>query len=167
MTQVNYDIRVKSVRLIDEEGNQLGIKDTKDAVSLSRERGLDCVLVAENSSPPVCKMMDYGKFKYEQSKREKRLAAQNKEKALKQIRLGKSLKIEDHDLNRKIRKVEKFLKKGHKVLVIQPYKGREIFQREEGVDRLNDIADQLSSISEIESDVSMGERRASMTLSPK
>ena len=122
--QINEEIRDKEVRLIDTNGEQLGIMSSKQALEIAMERELDLVKIAPQAKPPVCKIMDYGKFTFEQSKREKEARKNQKVINVKEIRF--SPKIEEHDLNVKARNAQKFLKDGNKVKVTIRFRGREI-----------------------------------------
>lgn len=122
--EVNDQIRDSKVRVISNDGEQVGIMSAKEAVDLAFSRGFDLIKVAPQAEPPVCKMMDYGKYKYEQAKKAKRVKKNSNTVKLKETRL--SLKIEDHDLNTKARKARGFLDNGNKVKVALKFKGREM-----------------------------------------
>jgi translation initiation factor IF-3 len=111
--RVNEQIRIPKVLVIDENGQKLGVMDTRDAIRLARSKGLDLIEVAPQARPPVCRIMDYGKFKYQQRKREKEARKHHKE--LKEIRL--TPQIGEHDLMHRIRNAEEFLREGHRVRV--------------------------------------------------
>jgi len=121
---MNEAIRDREVRLIGDDGSQLGLMSAKDAFKLAQEKKLDLVKIAPQAKPPVCKIMDYGKFKYEQQKRDKEAKKKQKQISLKEIRL--SMKIEKHDLETKANRAKKFLEDGDKVKIALRFRGREM-----------------------------------------
>ncbi len=121
---MNEAIRDREVRLIGDDGSQLGLMSAKDAYKLAQEKKLDLVKIAPQAKPPVCKIMDYGKFKYEQQKRDKEAKKKQKQISLKEIRL--SMKIEKHDLETKANRAIKFLEDGDKVKIALRFRGREM-----------------------------------------
>ena len=147
-TRVNERIRAREVRLIDEEGQMIGVMPSGQALSLARERGLDLVEVSPMASPPVCKLMDYGRFKYEQSKKENEARKHQKVSELKEIRL--SPRTDDHDLDVKGRKIEEFLGEGDKVKVGVRFRGRELAHPEIGRRLLDKILEGLKGIAVVE-----------------
>lgn len=147
-TRVNERIRAREVRLIDEEGQMVGVMPSGQALSLARERGLDLVEVSPMASPPVCKLMDYGRFKYEQSKKENEARKHQKVSELKEIRL--SPRTDDHDLDVKGRKIEEFLGEGDKVKVGVRFRGRELAHPEIGRRLLDKILEGLKGIAVVE-----------------
>lgn len=128
--QINEQIRDKEVRLISQDGEQLGIVSAKEALNLAEEKFLDLVKIAPNSKPPVCKIMDYGKYKYEQAKKEKDSRKKQKTVSVKEIRLRPA--IEEHDLNTKVNSARKFLNSGDKVKVSVRFRGRELGHKDIG-----------------------------------
>jgi translation initiation factor IF-3 len=142
----------------------IGIVPTHEALSMARQRGLDLVEVSPNADPPVCRMMDYGKFLYEKSKRERKARKAQKTVDVKEIRLRP--KTGEHDINFKARDAERFLKDGHKVKVRVRFRGREITYPEIGREVLQEFASRLSSVSEVESAPRMEGRSMLMILSP-
>ncbi|RLA94962.1 MAG: translation initiation factor IF-3 [Deltaproteobacteria bacterium] len=129
--RVNRAIRARTVRVVDPEGKQLGIMSLREALAKAEEFGLDLVEVAPNADPPVCKIMDYGKFKYLQSKRAQE--AKKKQQASSQIKEIKMRpRTEEHDLQIKLKKIEEFLKSGHKTKVRIVFRGRELAHKEAG-----------------------------------
>lgn len=128
----NGDIRSKDVRLVDANGNQIGVVSLNDALNRARQAGLDLVAINPKSQPPVCKLLDFGKFKFEQSKREKEAAkaARDSRVDVKEVQLRPV--IDQHDLKTKARKAEQFLKDGDKVKVVLKFRGREISHSELG-----------------------------------
>jgi translation initiation factor IF-3 len=150
------------VRLIDEDGQPLGIMTPMQALSIARERDLDLVEVSPMATPPVCRLMDYGRFKYEQAKRENEARKNQKTTELKEIRL--SPRTDDHDLNVKIRKIGEFLTDGDKVKVSVRFRGREMAHPELGRVLLDKIVDDLKSIAVVERPPIMEARIISMIL---
>jgi len=147
-TRVNERIRAREVRLIDEDGQMIGVMTSGQALSMARERGLDLVEVSPMATPPVCKLMDYGRFKYEQSKKENEARKHQKVSELKEIRL--SPRTDDHDLFVKVRKIEEFLSEGDKVKVGVRFRGRELAHPELGRQLLDKIVAGLKSIAVVE-----------------
>lgn len=123
-TEINEMIRDREIRVIDQDGEQLGMMSSRDAYKLAQERKLDLVKIAPQAKPPVCKIMDYGKHKYELQKKEKEAKKKQKTVQIKEVRL--SLKIDKHDLETKANNAKKFLSKGDKVKVSLRFKGREM-----------------------------------------
>ena len=113
--RMNEKIRSKQVRVVGEEGEQLGILDTSEALATAQEKGLDLVIISPNAEPPVCKMMDYGKFRFEKLKKDKKKKKKQKQIALKELRIKPH--IDEHDMNTKISQIKKFIEKEHKVKV--------------------------------------------------
>jgi translation initiation factor IF-3 len=140
-TRVNERIRIREVRLIDDAGEQVGIIPTRDALEMARERGLDLVEVAPNAVPPVCRLMDYGKFRYEQSRKERESRRNQHVIELKEVRIRP--KIDDHDLETKGRQAAKFLDGGDKVKLTVTFKGREMAHPDIGKGLLDQLADML------------------------
>ncbi len=165
-TRINHMIRITPVRVIGPDNEQIGVIETADAIRRADEAGLDLVEISPDARPPVCKIMDYGKFKYEQSKNEQKSRAASKSTEMKEVRLGRSVKIDPHDVQIRVDQSRRFLMAGHKVLFTQRYKGREIAHRELGMQRLRQIAEQLADISKIEQSARILGKAASMIVSP-
>lgn len=163
-TRVNERIRVREVRLIDDEGNQMGVIATRDALEMARERGLDLVEVAPNASPPVCRLMDFGKFRFEQSKKERDSRKNQHVVKLKEVRVEP--KIGGHDLETKGRMAEKFLLSGDKVKINVLFRGRSITHPELGKELLDKLAVQLKDSGVIEQAPRMEGRNMTMTMAP-
>jgi translation initiation factor IF-3 len=140
-TRVNERIRIREVRLIDEEGTQVGIIATRDALEMARQRGLDLVEVAPNAIPPVCRLMDYGKFRYEQSRKERESRKNQHVIELKEVRIRP--KIDDHDLETKGRQAAKFLDHGDKVKMTVTFRGREMAHPDLGKALLDQLIESL------------------------
>jgi translation initiation factor IF-3 len=162
---VNNRIHAKTVRLISLDGRQLGITSTRDALKAAMEEGLDLVEVAPNSDPPVCRIMDYGKFKYEESKREQGARKKGKASQLKEIKVRPH--TEDHDLGFKIRNLKKFLEKKNKVKVTVIFRGRELAYKEMGVDILNRVAEEVIEEGTVEQPPKHEGRNLTMVIVPK
>ena len=140
-TRVNERIRIREVRLIDDEGNQVGIIATRDALEMARQKGLDLVEVAPNAVPPVCRLMDYGKFRYEQSRKERDSRKNQHVVELKEVRIRP--KIDDHDLETKGRQAAKFLDHGDKVKLTVLFRGREMAHPDIGKGLLDQLIELL------------------------
>lgn len=162
--RVNNRIRVREVRLIDHEGEQVGVVDTNDAKERAKEAGLDLVEISPNARPPVCKIMDFGKFKYDQRKKEKKSGGKSRSASgLKELRVRPA--ISDHDLSYRLRDGRKFLKEGHKVLVVCIFRGRQMAHPEHGYDVMRRVSEALEDVSKVESQPKMAGRRMTMMLS--
>ena len=146
--RINNRIRVREVRVVGEAGEQLGVLATAEAIKRAEEAGLDLVEVAPTAVPPVCRIMDYSKYKYEQEKREKEARKKQKVVHLKEIRLGP--KIGEHDYQFKLRNLEEFLKRGDKVKITMMFKGREMAHVDLGRKILDRLSSDISQIGEIE-----------------
>lgn len=164
--RMNERIRISPIRLIDENGEMEGVVDTDEARRRARDLGLDLVEVASDSRPPVCRIMDYGRFKYEQSKKDKANKAKTKVSELKEVRLGRSMKIDPHDIAIRMKQARKFLLDGHKVQIVQNFRGREMAHRDRGNDRMADIISQLEDIGKVELEPRMNGRRMTMIVGP-
>lgn len=139
--RVNYQIRVPKVLLIDDEGNTLGETDTSKAMLLAQEKGLDLVEVSPNSNPPVAKVIDFGKFKYELEKKQTKNKIKSRSGEIKEIQLG--TKTDEHDFNTKIEKAKKFLEKGYKIRLTVKMTGRENIYSEKALAQLTRAKDAL------------------------
>ena len=162
--RVNHRIRVPEVRLIDAEGEQVGVIQTKVARQMAQDSGLDLVEVSPQARPPVCKIMDFGKFKYEQRKKEKRGAGKKTVSQLKELRVRP--RIDKQDLSYRLENGRKFLMQGHKVQVVCIFRGRQMAHPEHGYEVMAEVAKDLEDISKVESPAKMMGRRMTMLLSP-
>jgi len=162
---VNEAIRAQEVRLIGPNGNQLGIKSLQEALKMAQELDLDLVNVAPQAKPPVCRILDYGKFRYEQSKKEKEARKKQKVIQIKEIRLSPA--IEENDVKTKLKSVRKFLQKGDKVKLTIRFRGREITHKDLGRKILYRMADEVNDCSEIERQPKLEGKQMIMILSPK
>lgn len=159
--RVNEQIRVPQVRLIDGE-NQLGIMSTRDAIDMARARGMDLIEVSPQAEPPVCKIMDYGKYKYHQQKVDHKQRVRSKSNEMKTVRL--SPRISQHDLDTKVNQARKFLEKGSRVKFDVLFKGREIAYIDIGKEKLKQVIEMLQDVSTIETDIARQESTVSLTL---
>jgi translation initiation factor IF-3 len=159
-------IRISPIRLIGAEGEQVGVVDTSEAMRMAVEKGLDLVEIVPDTRPPVCKIMDYGKYKYELSQKQRRDRAASKATEMKEIRLGRSVKIDPHDVQVRIDQSRRFLLHGHKVMVTQRFKGREIAHRELGLENLRDVATALAEVAKVEQTPRWMGKQASIILAP-
>ncbi|SHM11719.1 bacterial translation initiation factor 3 (bIF-3) [Caldanaerovirga acetigignens] len=163
--EVNYEIKAREVRVIDVDGKQLGIMPLKEALRLAQERQLDLVKVAPQAKPPVCKIMDYGKYKYEQSKREKEARKNQKVISVKEIRMSPN--IEEHDFQVRVKSALRFLDDGNKVKVTVRFRGREITHTQLGEDVLKRLAESVKEKAVIEKPPVIEGRNMVMILSPR
>ncbi len=162
---VNEAIRAREVRLIGVDGEQIGVVPTKEALDKAQEANLDLVAVAPQAKPPVCRIMDYGKFKYEQSKKEKEARKKQKIIQVKEVRLSPT--IEEHDFQTKLRNVRKFLQQGDKVKLTIRFRGRQITHSEIGQDILEKMAKEVEDMSVVERKPKIEGRSMIMILGPK
>ena len=163
--RINEMIRVREVRLIDEEGNQLGIVPTPEALRMAKDKGLDLVEVSPNANPPVCKILDYGKYRFEQEKKLRDAKKNQKVLKLKEIRMQP--KIGSGDLDTKAKHIQEFLDEGDKVKVTIRFRGRELAHTELGYEVLNEVLKRLTSAYNIEKPAAMDGSNMSMTISAK
>lgn len=161
---VNEGIRAREIRLIDSNGDQLGVKSRQEALDIAANRNLDLVLVAPNAKPPVCRIMDYGKYRFEQQKKEREARKKQKVINLKEVRLSPG--IEEHDFNTKLRNARKFLEKGDKVKVSIRFRGRAITHKELGREVLERMADACKDLSTVEQKAKMEGRSMFLMLAP-
>jgi translation initiation factor IF-3 len=162
---VNEGIRAREVRLIGANGDQLGVKTRQEAMEIAANVNLDLVLVAPNAKPPVCRIMDYGKYRYEQQKKEKEARKNQKIINLKEIRLSPT--IEEHDFNTKLRNARKFLEKGDKVKASIRFRGRAITHSQIGRTVLERLAKDCEDLASIESHPKMEGRSMFLVMAPK
>lgn len=162
---INEQIRDREVRLIGADGEQLGIVSSREAQKIADEAGLDLVKIAPNAKPPVCKVIDYGKYRYEQARKEKDAKKKQKTVELKEIRLSPN--IEANDLNTKMNAAKKFLAKGNKVKITLRFRGREMAHMNESKHILDDIAENLSDVAVVEKAPKVEGRSIGMVLAEK
>lgn len=163
--QINEQIRDNEVRVIDNEGGQLGIMSAREAQKLADERDLDLVKIAPMAQPPVCKIMDYGKYRFEQAKREKEARKNQHVMEIKEIRLG--LNTDVADFNTKVRHATRFLQEGNKVKVSIRFRGREMGHPEIGLDIMGRFAQACSENGSVEKPAKLEGRNMLMFLAPK
>jgi len=164
--RINGEIREREIRLIDQNGDQAGIVATIEAINMARDLGLDLVEVSPQARPPVCKLLNYGKYKYELEKKSREQRKNANQVRLKEVRMQP--KIERHDMDFKTRHVQEFLEQGNKVKVTVRFRGREFAHTELGKTKLDKVLEQLSEGSyKIDNPPKMEGRFMSMLLSPK
>ncbi|HMB71044.1 MAG TPA: translation initiation factor IF-3 [bacterium] len=163
--RINDRIRISPIRVVDEDGEMLGVMETDEARAVAQERGLDLVEVAPGSRPPVCRIMDFGKYKYEQNKKDRKARSKSHQQQLKEVKFRP--KIEKHDLEVKLRRARKFLEAHHKVKVTMNFRGREVTHASIGRDILMRVAEDLQDIANVETSPRMEGRHMLMLLAPK
>ena len=163
--QINEEIRDKEVRLISEAGEQLGIMSAADALNIAIEKDLDLVKISPNAVPPVCKIMDYGKYRFEQIKRENEAKKNQRVIEIKEVRMSPSIDV--NDFNVKLRNAQKFLKDGDRVKVTVRFRGREMAHTEIGEELLKKFAEQCGEIATVDKNAKLEGRHMNMFLSPK
>ena len=162
---INGQIRDKEVRLIGEKGEQLGIMSSKEAMRLAQEAELDLVKVAPKAQPPVCKIIDYGKYRYELARKEKEAKKKQKTVEIKEVRLSPN--IDTNDLNTKVNNARKFIGKGNKVKITLRFRGREMAHVQQSKHILDDFAEMLKDIAVVEKQPKLEGRSMSMVLTEK
>ncbi|KRL57403.1 protein translation initiation factor 3 [Furfurilactobacillus rossiae DSM 15814] len=162
---VNNAIRAREVRLIAANGDQLGVKQTREAQQLADDANLDLVLVAPKAKPPVARIMDYGKYRFELQKKQREARKNQKTVEMKEIRLSPT--IDENDFNTKLKNAEKFLSKGNKVRVSIRFRGRAITHKEIGRDVLNKMAAATKEVADVQQQAKMDGRSMFLVLSPK
>lgn len=161
----NEQIRDKEVRLISNDGEQLGIMSARDAQKIADEKNLDLVKISPQAKPPVCKIMDYSKYKFDQAKREKEARKKQKTVAIKELRLSPN--IDTHDIQVKVKNATKFLKEGNKVKISIRLRGRELGRADSAIAVMNDFAAQVAEFGTVEKPPKMESRTVAMFLAPK
>ena len=162
---INEEIRDREVRVVDQNGEQLGVMPIRQALDLADEQQLDLVKIAPQAKPPVCKLMDYGKYRFEQSKREREIRKNQKVIEVKEVRL--SATIEDHDVDVRVKNAVKFLKDGNKVKVTIRFRGRQITHSEIGREVMRDFAERIKDYGTVDKQPMIEGRNMSMFISPK
>ena len=162
---VNDGIRARELRLIDQNGEQLGVKSKQEALAIAEAANLDVVLVAPNAKPPVARIMDYGKHRFESQKKEREARKKQKVINIKEVRLSPT--IDQNDFNTKLRNARKFLEKGDKVKASIRFKGRAITHKEIGQRVLDRLAEETADIANVEQKAKMDGRSMFLTLAPK
>ena len=162
---INEQIRDREIRLIGEDGEQLGIMSAREAMKIAQEAELDLVKIAPAAKPPVCKIIDYGKYKYEQARKEKEAKKKQKTVEVKEVRLSPN--IDTNDMNTKINNAKKFISKGNKVKVTLRFRGREMAHVQQSKHILDDFAETLADVAVVEKPAKMEGRAMSMVLAEK
>lgn len=162
--RINEQIRLSPVRLIDTDGAQLGVVPVEEAMSSAREKGLDLVEVAPNARPPVCRIMDYGRYKYEQAKAEREAKKKQHVTQMKEIKMRPN--IEEHDFEFKTRHIKRFLKERDKVKVTIMFRGREMAHTENGREVLDDVVEEIGDLAIVEQHVRLEGRNMFLILAP-
>ena len=162
---LNEDIQAPEVRLISDTGEQLGLMSSEEALKIAVEKEMDLVMIAPGSKPPVCKIMDYGKYRFEQAKREKEAKKNQRVIEIKEIRMSPS--IGDNDFNTKLRAGQKFLAEGNRLKVTIRFRGREMAHTNIGEQLLKDFAAKCSDVANMDKNPKLEGRNMSMFLSPK
>jgi translation initiation factor IF-3 len=163
--RVNEEIRVREVQLIDQTGNNLGSIETRLALEKAQEAGLDLVEIAPNSSPPVCKILDYGKYKYQAQKKAAEARKKQKVVEVKEIKLRPM--IDDHDYDVKMRSMRRFFEEGDKVKITLRFRGRELAHQDLGYKLLNRVRDDVSKMAKVEQEPRFEGRQVVMVLAPR
>ncbi|QQG36278.1 MAG: translation initiation factor IF-3 [Micavibrio aeruginosavorus] len=161
---INEQIRARQVRLIDAEGEQVGVVAIAEALRMADEAGLDLVEISPNAEPPVCKILDYGKYKYEQQK--KAAEARKKQKVIEVKELKFRPNIDDHDYQVKIKAARRFLEDGDKVKITLRFRGREMAHMDLGMKVMNRVREELAELAKVEMDAKVEGRQAIMVLTP-
>ena len=162
---INEQIRDKEIRLIGENGEQLGIMSARDAMKMAKEAELDLVKIAPAAKPPVCKIIDYGKYRYEQARKEKEAKKKQKTIEVKEVRLSPNIDV--NDLNTKVGAARKFIEKGNKVKVTLRFRGREMAHMKSSKHILDDFAEQLKDVASVDKPPKIEGRNMTMFLTEK
>lgn len=162
---INGQIRDKEVRVIGENGDQLGIMSSREAMKLAQEAELDLVKIAPKAQPPVCKIIDYGKYRYELARKEKEAKKKQKTVEVKEVRISPN--IDTNDLNTKVNNAKKFIAKGNKVKVTLRFRGREMAHMQQSKHILDDFAEMLAEVAVVEKPAKLEGRSMSMVLTEK
>lgn len=162
---INGQIRDKEIRLISDTGEQIGLMSARDAQKLADERNLDLVKISPQAKPPVCKIMDYSKYKFDLAKKEKEARKKQKTISVKELRLSPNIDV--HDVQVKVKNAIKFLKEGNKVKISIRFRGRELSHKDVAIDIMKDFACQVSEYGVIEKQPKMEARTMAMFLAPK
>jgi translation initiation factor IF-3 len=164
--RINDRIRISPIRLIDENGEMVGVVELDEAKRRAYDAGYDLVEVAPDVRPPVVRIMDYGKYKYEQAKKDKASKSKSKSSEMKEVRLGRSMKIDPHDVDIRIKQARQFLIEGHRVQIVQNFKGRELAHKSRGDVRMAEVAERLSDLGKVEVEPRLAGKRMTMIIIP-
>lgn len=162
--RLNHQIKVPEIRLIDQDGKMVGVVTVKDALRMAEVRELDLVEISPNAKPPVCKILDYSKFLYDQQKREKAQKRQQQAQQMKELRF--TWRTAQHDFNFKAKHAREFLEEGNKVKATVMFRGREITHQEVGEELLKRFIEELEDISKVDSPIKLEGRKLNVILSP-
>ena len=162
---MNQFITPAEVRLIDETGENVGVRGTEEAIQMARDAGLDLVEISPNSDPPVCKILDFGKFKYEEQKKANVARKKQQTIDIKEIKMRPGIDVHDYDV--KMRSMQKFLGEGDKVKVTLRFRGREMAHQERGLTVLNRVQEDLEEVAKVEQFPTMEGRQMTMVISPR
>ena len=162
---INEEIRDREVRVIDQNGEQMGVMSIGAALSLAEERQLDLVKIAPGARPPVCKLMDYGKYRFEQSKRDREIRKNQKVITIKEVHLSATIDV--HDMEVKTRQAQKFLADGHKIKVSIRFRGRQITHSEIGLEVMNQFASAIADVGVVERKPLTEGRNMTMIVAPR
>ncbi|MBK8100409.1 MAG: translation initiation factor IF-3 [Planctomycetes bacterium] len=163
--RINHQIRIKEIRVIDDEGKQLGVLATADALALAVHKGLDLVEIAPNQRPPVCRIMDYGKYKYEQKKKDQASKRKQHQVQIKEVRVRPA--IAEHDIGVKMKQAREFLAAGDKVLICCLFRGRQMAHKEVGEQVVRHVVELLSDVARVEVPIRMEGKRMVLLLTKK
>jgi translation initiation factor IF-3 len=163
--RVNDEIRAREVQLIDQDGANHGVKDFRDAIAMAQEAGLDLVEISPHSAPPVCKILDYGKYKFQSQKKAAEARKKQKVVEIKEIKLRPM--IDDHDYDVKMRAMKRFFEEGDKVKITLRFRGREMAHQELGAKLLNRVKDDIGEIAKVEQEPKYEGRQIVMVLAPR
>lgn len=162
---INDRINAKSVRVISEKGEMVGVLETREAIKMAFAQGLDLVQVSPNASPPVCKIIDYGKYKYQLQKKQAEAKKKQKTFEVKEVKLRPG--IEDHDYEVKLKSIQRFLNEGDKVKITLRFKGREMAYHQRGMDVLKKLESEIESLAKIEQVPTLEGKQMIMVVAPK
>ena len=163
-TRVNQQIRISPVRVVDPQGEQIGILPIERALEIAEEQGLDLVEVAPLARPPVCRIMDYGKFRYEEQRKAREARKKQHQVQLKEVKMRPG--IEDHDFDFKLRHARRFLEEGNKVKITMMFRGRQMAHPELGREVLDRVVQEVADVGKVESNPTMEARSMTMVLAP-
>lgn len=165
-TRMNMNIRVPNIRVV-KNGEQLGVMPTKDALRIAQEEGLDLIEIVPNANPPVCHIMEYGQWKYEESRKKKEAARRQRESVVetKEVRFRPG--TDDHDIETKVKAIKRFIEEGDKVQLSLEYKKREIVHKEEGYEVINKVISLVSEVASVEMAPKMEGKKLTARLGPK
>ena len=163
-TRVNQQIRISPVRVVDPQGEQIGILPIEQALQIAEEQGLDLVEVAPLARPPVCRIMDYGKFRYEEQRKAREARKKQHQVQLKEVKMRPG--IEDHDFDFKLRHARRFLEEGNKVKITMMFRGRQMAHPELGREVLDRVVQEVADVGKVESNPTMEARSMTMVLAP-